>query len=173
MKKCAYCGHEYPDENLVCPVDGERLQAVVPPPPVQPVVTDRQSIIDGEHIKLLAIFHFVVAGLALLGEVFLALHFLIMRMVFTNPELWKSQANNAPPPEVFFYMMIMFYCVFGVIFLTVSVLNLLSGLFLRRRKNRIFSLVVGGLNCVQIPFGTVLGVFTLIVLMRSSVRDSY
>jgi hypothetical protein len=157
-------------------MDGERLQAVVPPlpaAPVQPAVSDRQSIIDGEHIKLLAIFHFVVAGLALLGVAFLALHFLIMRMVFTNPDLWKSQPNNTPPPEVIFNLMIVFYLVFGVIFLGVSVLNLLSGLYLRRRKHRTFSLVVGGLNCLQIPFGTVLGVFTIIVLSRPSVRESY
>jgi hypothetical protein len=55
-------------------------------------------------------------------------------------------------------------------------LNLLSGLFLRRRRHRTFSLVGGGLNCLQIPFGAVSdrlwGVFTIIVLSRPSVRDS-
>jgi hypothetical protein len=45
--------------------------------------------------------------------------------------------------------------------------------FLLKRKFRMFSLVVAGLDCVQIPFGTVLGVFTLVILLRDSVRDSY
>ena len=34
-------------------------------------------------------------------------------------------------------------------------------------------MIVAGLNCVHIPLGTVLGVFTLVVLMRDSVRESY
>ncbi|MCX6922874.1 MAG: hypothetical protein NT154_06635 [Verrucomicrobia bacterium] len=36
-----------------------------------------------------------------------------------------------------------------------------------------FSLMIGGLNCLQIPFGSALGVFTIIVLSRDSVRDLY
>lgn len=35
------------------------------------------------------------------------------------------------------------------------------------------SLVVSGINCLQIPFGTVLGIFTIIVLMRPSVQSGY
>lgn len=31
--------------------------------------------------------------------------------------------------------------------------------------------VVVGLNCLQVPFGTVLGSFTLIVLLRGIVRE--
>jgi hypothetical protein len=51
--------------------------------------------------------------------------------------------------------------------------NLVSGLFIMRRKCRTFSMIVAGANCIQIPFGTVLGVFTLLVLLRDSVREAY
>ena len=51
--------------------------------------------------------------------------------------------------------------------------NLLSALFLWRRQHRMFSMVVGGLNCLQIPFGTALGVFTILVLSRDSVQELY
>ena len=51
--------------------------------------------------------------------------------------------------------------------------NLLSGLYLRARKYRMFSIIVAALNCLQIPFGTVLGVFTIVVLVRESVRELY
>jgi len=54
-----------------------------------------------------------------------------------------------------------------------SVANLISGVFLKRRKNRLFSMVVAGLNCLQVPFGTVLGVFTILVLVRPSVMQIY
>jgi len=61
----------------------------------------------------------------------------------------------------------------GAIFLFGMLLNVLSAVFLWQRRRRVFSFVVGGLNCLQIPFGTALGVFTIIVLSRDSVRELY
>jgi hypothetical protein len=61
----------------------------------------------------------------------------------------------------------------GVLLLTGLVLNALSGIFLWHKKHRLFSMIIGGLNCFQIPFGTVLGVFTIVVLSRDSVRELY
>lgn len=182
MKQCTYCGKQYPDDASTCEIDGRALQDVVPVPPppsrVPPASPDvpasgRQQIIDDEHIKLLAIFHFVIAGLALLGIAFLIAHYCLMRMMFSNPDFWKVQ-NNAPPlPKDFFKVFIWFYLFFGCILGVAGLLNLLSGLFLRRKKYRIFSMVVAGLNCLQIPFGTVLGVFTIVVLTRNSVCQRY
>ena len=50
-----------------------------------------------------------------------------------------------------------------------AAVNLYSGLFLRKQTHRTFSLVVAGLDCLLIPWGTVLGVFTIVVLTRDSV----
>ena len=38
MKKCTYCGKEYPDEATVCPLDQEPLVAKIPPAPEVPPV---------------------------------------------------------------------------------------------------------------------------------------
>jgi hypothetical protein len=135
---------------------------------------DYQRQRDRDHLNLLSIFHFVVSGLSLLGTGFLCLHYLIMSTVFSNPEMWKNQ-KTAPPfnPEQFMNMFVWFYLFMGVLLVAACVLNLLSGLFLRQRKHRIFSLVVAGLDCFQIPFGTVLGVFTFVVLLRDSVQEEY
>ena len=76
-------------------------------------------------------------------------------------------------PKDFSEIFIWFYIIFGAVLVSVVVLNLLSGFFLRQRKYRTFSIVIGGLNCLQIPFGTILGVFTIIVLSRDSVRKIY
>src|SRR5262249_13693013 len=111
---------------------------------------------------------------AVLGIGFLALHFMFMRFFFLNPEIWKDQKNPPPfKPEDLFKVLIWFYLIGAVFFLACAVLNLLSGLFLRRRQNRTFSMVVAGINCLHIPFGTILGVMTLLVLGRDSVRKSY
>jgi len=175
MKKCSYCGKEYPDDATICIVDQQPLQEVHPPLLNRPAPSaDTQRIIDNEHLKMLSIFHYVLAGFAFAGLLFLCVHFLIMTAVFTNPAISNSPKNQlGPPPEVFMAIFMFFYLVFGGMLLAVAVLNLLSANFLRKRKHRTFSLVVAGLDCMQIPFGTALGVFTIMVLTRASVREQY
>jgi len=53
------------------------------------------------------------------------------------------------------------------------IVNFLSARFIKARRHRAFSLVVSGFNCLHMPLGTVLGVFTFIVLGRESVREIY
>jgi hypothetical protein len=145
----------------------------VTPPTLPPVaVAHNQPAKDREHIKLLAIFHFVFGGLALLGIGFLVMHYAMMHMMLSNPEIWKSQPQ-AMPPKSFLDMFIWFYLFMGVVLQAGLVLNVLSAFFLLQKRNRLFSLVIGGLNCIQIPFGTALGVFTIMVLSRDSVRQLY
>ena len=66
-----------------------------------------------------------------------------------------------------------FYLAGAVWFVASAILNVISGVCLRARKGRTFSLVVAGINCLHIPLGTVLGVFTIVVLVRDSVREQY
>jgi hypothetical protein len=140
-------------------------------------ITESQLLQDSEHIRLLAAFHFILRGLALVGIPFICLHYFMMSSVFANPEMWKSAKNVEPQAraffEHFFQAFVWFYLFMGVVCLAASILNILSGVFLRQKKHRMFSVIVAGLNCLQIPFGTALGVLTLIVLMRDSVRQSY
>ena len=139
-------------------------------PPAE--VAQSQQRRDREHVKLLAIFHFLFAGLAFVGIAFLFVHYFMMHTIFSNPEMWKSQPQ-AMPPKAFLDAFIWFYLFMGVLLLTGLILNVLSGIFLLQKRNRLFSVIIGGLNCLQMPFGTALGVFTIIVLSRDSVRQLY
>jgi hypothetical protein len=87
--------------------------------------------------------------------------------------MWKNQKGAMPPPREFLAMFRWFYVAFGVWFVASGILNVLSGIFLGRRKFRTFSLIVAVINCIHVPLGTVLGVFTIIVLLRPSVREIY
>ncbi|MFI5356073.1 MAG: VOC family protein [Opitutales bacterium] len=140
-------------------------------PPLLPLYRDQRKV-DAQHLNLLAVFHFVIAGLAVLGLGFLFLHYSLMHHFFDNPAIWKN-AKGGPPPAEFFALFKWFYVLFGGMFVVSGLLNLLSGLFIRRRRFRLFSMIVGGLDCLQMPFGTVLWVFTLIVLARDSVQEVY
>ena len=46
----------------------------------------------------------------------------------------------------------------------------LSGRCVARRTRYMYCFVVAGVECLMMPFGTVLGVFTIIVLSRPSVK---
>jgi hypothetical protein len=142
-----------------------------PMPPMAPLPRDQRNI-DADHLNLLSIFHFISAGLGLLGILFLIVDSAVMHFIFTNPQFWQNQKGGPPPREILTFL-IVFYIVLAVLIAFSSILNVLSGWFLHTRKNRTFSLIVAGINCVQVPVGTVLGVFTIIVLSRPSVREMY
>ncbi len=135
-----------------------------------PTLRDQEQI-DSDQIKLLRVFHFVGAGLGYLGLLFIFAHFAAFRAILENPALLSNK--QPPPPPGFFVAIKILYVLFGTWFVASAVLNLLSGLFLSARKHRTFSLVVAALNCLHMPLGTILGVFTIVVLMRDSVRRSY
>jgi hypothetical protein len=46
---------------------------------------------------------------------------------------------------------------------------ILAARSLTMRRNRTFCMVIAGINCLHFPLGTLLGVFTFIVLIRPSV----
>jgi hypothetical protein len=131
---------------------------------------------DTDHLRVLAICHYITAGLTLLMSAFIPLHYVIMKMIFTRPEMMKPQPGlPAMPfdPAEFFALFQWFYLIAAVFMLAAVVLTAMSGRYIQRRVNRLFSLIVAGFLCMFFPFGTALGVFTFIVLTRESVRRIY
>ena len=58
-------------------------------------------------------------------------------------------------------------------FWILAFLIFLGGRSLRRRDRYMFCLVVAGISCMLMPFGTALGVFTILVLLRPSVKQIF
>lgn len=131
-----------------------------------------QRKIDAEHLKILAIFHFVLAGLSVVFLGFLCLHWLFLHAILTNPEIMK-EAKNGPPPAAFFHVFQWFYLFFGTMIVSSGLMNLAAGWGILRRRWRVFCLIAAGVNCLGFPFGTALGAFTLVVLLRESVAELY
>lgn len=140
-------------------------------PPLAPLPRDQRNI-DTDHLNLLSIFHFVAAGLALLGVLILVGECAMLHFTFANPDFWKNQKQQGPPPE-FFTVFIWMFAILGTWCFVSGILNVVSGIFLRQRKHRTFSLVVAAINCLHVPVGTILGVFTIIILVRPSVAELY
>jgi hypothetical protein len=128
---------------------------------------------SADHLRLLSVFHYIWAALGIFGLGFLALHWSIMSPML-DPEFLARQ-KNPPPPEMIriFAHFGWFYAAFAVYGVTTMVLNALAGRWLQARRNRTFCIVVAALNCISIPLGTVLGVFTLVVLTKPDVQRSF
>jgi len=127
---------------------------------------------DSDQLKLIEVFHYVMVGLALGGMAFIYMHYLIMSTAFSHP--WPQQKEQPPfDPVEFFRAFRWFYLFMGVWGLASLVANLASGLCIRARKYRFFSMIIAGFNCINMPFGTGLGICTLIVLLRPTMPEIY
>src|ERR1700742_3100547 len=122
---------------------------------------------DIEHLRLLSIFHYVVGGLALLFACFPLVHVTI-GSIFIYAAGHAHSASGDAPPEIIGWIMVFFGLAFFALGIAFGVGLLWSGHCLARRKHYQFSLVMAGIECLFVPFGTVLGVFTLVVLSRDS-----
>lgn len=77
------------------------------------------------------------------------------------------------PPKVFAWLFILFPSIFILIGWTLAGFIIAAGRKLKRRVAWTFCLGVAGIECVLMPFGTVLGVFTILVLMKDSVKQMF
>ena len=134
---------------------------------------------DEEHLNLLSIFHYVVGGITAFFSCFplihLAMGIAILSGAFDGPPFQQQGAQpvNAAPPKFFGVIIIAVATVIILSGWTLAILVIVAGRKLSQRVSRTFCLVVAGLECVLVPFGTVLGVFTIVVLSRDSVRSLF
>ncbi len=126
---------------------------------------------DREHLKLLSIFHYVVAGLTALFACFPIIHLIIGLAFVLNPGTFEAEGDM--PPAFFGWFFVIFPALFILMGWAMAVLIFAAGRSLARQRRYTFCLVVAGLECLMMPFGTVLGVFTLVVLMRDSVKQAF
>jgi hypothetical protein len=124
---------------------------------------------DAEHLRLLAIFHYVVAALTAFFACIPFIHLGIGVFMLLKPQAFKPN----PPPEAFAWLFVVIGALAILAGWTLAVLFLLAGRNLSCRRRYLFCQVVAGIGCIFMPFGTVLGVFTLIVLSRPSVRTLF
>jgi len=123
---------------------------------------------DKEHLDLLAVFHYVVAGITALMACIPLLH-LAVGIAF----LLAPATGPDPPPRFLGWFFIFFAGFFILCGWTLALFMFLTGRCLHRRRAWKFCLVVGAIECIVMPFGTVLGVFTIVVLSRQSVKELF
>jgi len=131
---------------------------------------------DQSHLNSLAIAHYVVGGVSMLFACIPLVHTFIGLAVITDIGGMQEAMANSPdgaPPDWFGWMFFLVGLGFFLLGQAVSICLILSGRFLKQRRRYLFSFVLACIACTFFPFGTVLGVFTIIVLSRDSVKALY
>jgi len=120
---------------------------------------------DLQHLKLLSVFYYIVGALIAFLSCF-ALIYLIVGIVFVAA---PPPSRGEPPPALGWIFIVLSS---GVMLLgwTWAVALMFAGWFLGRCRHYLYCLVLGCSTLLFQPLGTILGVFTIIILIRPNVK---
>jgi len=142
-----------------------------PPPPYQPQywAPPPQPNRDDEHLRLLSIFHYVLGGIVGFLACMPCIHVAVGVLMVTGT---MSSGGSGPPPA-FGWIFVIMGSVFILLGWTLAILLLIAAGRLRKRCGWTFCFVVACISCLFMPMGTVLGVFTILVLSREAVKAAF
>ena len=125
---------------------------------------------DKEHLRLLAIFHYIVAGLAAFFSFFPLLYTTIGAIFIFVARHGTPKSGEELPPEFLGWIFVGLGSFLFLLGIAMAICILIAGRCLSGCKCYSFTLVMACVECLFIPFGTILGVFTIIALSRESVK---
>jgi hypothetical protein len=125
---------------------------------------------DHQHLQLLSVFHYVVGAFVGLFSCFPIIH-LVLGIAMVTGALGRG--SDQLTMEILGALFIVMAAIFILAGWSFAALLILAGTYLNRRLHYTFCLVMAGVACAFFPFGTVLGVFTILVLSRPVVRAGF
>ncbi len=128
---------------------------------------------DKEHLRLLALFHYVVAGLAALFSFFPLLYTTVGTIFILAARHGTPKPGAELPPEFLGWIFVVLGLLLFLLGIAMAICILIAGRCLALRKHYSFAFVMACIECLFIPFGTILGVFTIVVLLRESVKGLF
>jgi hypothetical protein len=131
---------------------------------------------DEKSLQVLAILHYVCAGLIVLFSSFFLIYVAIGVHMMHSPGEWAPapKGANAPAgaPDV-----AIFFVILGSVAValgwTMAALTAVAGRSIAQRRRFVLCAIMDGLLCMWVPFGTALGVFGLILLTKPHVRAQF
>ncbi len=149
-----------------------------------------QELTDAENLNALTLCHYILGGVTALFSCMFIFHIVMGTMMIHNPgmftprpmpqavpsaPLYPGQLSPVQPYPFFPPFMGYMFVTMGTIAVlggwTLGALTAYAGRCLKARRNYLYILIIAGCNCgFVMPLGTVLGVFTFIVMTRPTVK---
>ncbi|MDW7738945.1 MAG: hypothetical protein SCJ97_02655 [Bacillota bacterium] len=120
------------------------------------------------NLDLLGTLHFVLGALTAAFSFFPLIHFFIGIAILAGGFNGGDQAPRVV--GLIFVLLSLFIIILG---LAMAVLIIISGVRLRQRRAYNFCLIISFIQCLIVPLGTVLGIFTIITLSKDSVKELF
>ena len=117
---------------------------------------------DEEHLRLLGNYHLLVAGLNALGLLFFVLLPLILGPAYIN----AIGGDIGNPPELLQRRLLATLIIGGIL----TFIYAMNGISLKNKRNRISIFMMSVLECLNFPLGMILGISTILVMRRESVK---
>lgn len=135
---------------------------------------EKQQIIDEEQLRLLSFFHYVSGAVTIAFSSMFIFHLIFFGYMISNPELFNNDdAENAKDAMQVMQIFVAVFGAFVILGITYGICEIVSGVFIKRRKYRLFSMIVAIPRIIFIPYGTILSIFTLMLLERDSIKSLY
>lgn len=124
---------------------------------------------DHDHLRILAIFYYVFAGLngfgALLGMIYVGMGSFITAGAFNN-----LGGGGGPPPAPAGWFVIGFGAMILAFTLGAVALEIFTAVSLQNGKRKTLCIICAIFHCLNLPLGTALGIFTLVALNKPAIK---
>lgn len=158
------------------------------PPPLSP---ESQRAVTQERLRLLSLGYYISGAIGAVCVSFLIIHMAVFTAISLVPaSVWNNKSStqnsvqsdgtpdhyevhsNAPPAIVFRILA----GVIGIIILigwTLGGLTIYAGRCIKLRQRHTFVMTMACVNCIWIPYGTLLGVATFLTLGSPDAKEEY
>jgi len=141
-----------------------------PPDPRQMIAEQWRQ--DNEHLQLLAILYYVMGGFATLGAC-IPLAYFGAGLAFLGGAVAQTDRDASAGMAAFGGLVMVIAIPFVLLMFVQIICLFLTGRYLSESRNHLFCFINACLLCMHAPFGTALGIFTIVVLSRETVKQRF
>lgn len=123
---------------------------------------------EEQNLDLLAIFHYILGALTGLFSCIPIIHLVIGIVLLAG----NYNGGDVTPRSIalIFIILAVIIILVGWIF---AIMIIIAGRRLKERRAYNYCLVVAFMECLIVPFGTVLGVFSIVTLTKETVKELF
>lgn len=123
---------------------------------------------DQEHLGLLKVGFYIMAGTCGFFTLFSLLYIGIGALVSSG--IFPAPQGSSDNPRAVGFFFVGIGLAFFLVGLIITLLTYFAGRSIRGRRHRVFCMIMAGLWCFAMPFGTAIGICAILVLNRPSVE---